>query len=104
MLREQISTHLYLTSLFQGYAEYLLTKITAAAWLLFRLLHVCVHVCIAELGKLVKLSHIHYFQMSCSSKNKVAIQIAQAVLFLHSAKPPTVHLDIKPANILVSHF
>ena len=50
----------------------------------------------------VKLTHIHYFQMSCSSKNKVAIQIAQAVLFLHSAKPPTVHLDIKPANILVS--
>lgn len=32
----------------------------------------------------------------------MAIQIAQAVAFLHSTTPPTVHLDIKPANILVS--
>ena len=42
--------------------------------------------------------------MSYSSKSKVAVQIAQAVLFLHSAKPPTVHLDIKPANILVGNI
>ena len=32
----------------------------------------------------------------------MAVQIAQAVAFLHSSQPPTVHLDIKPANILVS--
>lgn len=40
-------------------------------------------------------------QMNYASKLTIAIQVAQAVLFLHSAEPPTVHLDIKPANILV---
>jgi serine/threonine protein kinase len=40
-------------------------------------------------------------RMDWSSKLTVAIQVAQALLFLHSSEPPTAHLDIKPANVLV---
>ena len=40
--------------------------------------------------------------MTFIKKKTIAVQIAQAVAFLHSTAPPTVHVDIKPANILVS--
>ena len=40
--------------------------------------------------------------MDMVSKLSVAIQVAQALLFLHTSKPPMAHLDVKPANVLVS--
>ena len=34
----------------------------------------------------------------------LCLQICQAIVYLHSAEPPLAHLDIKPANIMVSIF
>ncbi len=45
-------------------------------------------------------SNIH--KVTLSTKMTITIQIARAILLLHTAKPPLTHLDIKPANILVS--
>ena len=39
--------------------------------------------------------------MKFVEKKSIAVQIAQAISFLHSTSPLTVHLDVKPANILV---
>ena len=39
--------------------------------------------------------------MSFATELKIAVQIAQAMTYLHSAKSPMVHLNIKPVNILV---
>ena len=39
--------------------------------------------------------------MTYGTKTYIAIQVAQAVMFLHTSSPPMLHLDIKPANILV---
>jgi len=30
----------------------------------------------------------------------IAVQIAQALVYLHSEEPPALHRDIKPSNIL----
>lgn len=44
-------------------------------------------------------------QLSHKQKLAIAVQLTQAVAFLHSTKPsPLIHLDIKPANILVRMF
>ena len=43
----------------------------------------------------------HCLQMSSTVKLGIAIQVAQALMFLHTSEPPTVHLDVKPSNILV---
>lgn len=39
--------------------------------------------------------------MDFATKVHIGIQVAQALVFLHTTNPPTLHLDIKPANILV---
>ena len=41
--------------------------------------------------------------MTFENKLKVSVQISQALLFLHTTEPPTVHFDVKPANILVGN-
>ena len=43
-----------------------------------------------------------YKQMTFTTKKRFAIQITQALMFLHTARPPRIHLDVKPANILVN--
>ena len=35
-------------------------------------------------------------------RKSIGVQIAQAIAFLHSNIPKIVHLDVKPANVLVS--
>ena len=40
--------------------------------------------------------------MKESTKMLIAVQISQALLFLHTATPQMMHLDVKPSNILVS--
>ncbi|XP_064389956.1 uncharacterized protein LOC135337876 isoform X3 [Halichondria panicea] len=36
-----------------------------------------------------------------SEKIAVCIQVCQGLLFMHTATPPVIHMDLKPANILV---
>lgn len=40
--------------------------------------------------------------MEFNTKIAIAVQLAQALVFLHIAQPPIVLLDVKPDNILVS--
>ncbi len=40
-------------------------------------------------------------QMSLLTKVQIAFQVAQALRYMHTATPPTIHLDVKPANVLV---
>ena len=54
--------------------------------------------------RVCNLSHLLatcILQLSFLIKIQISIQIAQVLMFLHTARPPTVHLDVKPANILV---
>ena len=39
--------------------------------------------------------------MTFVTKVYIAAQILQALVFMHTSKPPLVHRDIKPSNILV---
>ena len=32
----------------------------------------------------------------------VLVQICQSLVYLHTSEPPLAHLDVKPANVLVS--
>ena len=40
-------------------------------------------------------------QLEVDKKIHIAIQICQALTFMHTNTPPMAHLDIKPSNILV---
>ena len=40
-------------------------------------------------------------QVTYEEKVCVSRQISQAIVFMHTATPPVVHLDIKPENVLV---
>ena len=40
--------------------------------------------------------------MNNYTKLYLAIQISQALSFLHSSEPSLMHLDVKPSNILVN--
>jgi serine/threonine protein kinase len=35
---------------------------------------------------------------------RVAAEVAAALSFLHSAEPPIVHMDVKPANVLLGRW
>ena len=50
----------------------------------------------------IEIFIIAIFQMKESTKMHIAVQINQALLFLHTATPKMIHLDVKPSNILVS--
>ena len=39
--------------------------------------------------------------MDQGAKIYMALQLCQAIMFMHSNVPPIAHLDIKPSNILV---
>ena len=39
--------------------------------------------------------------LSSQVGHSYSIQVAQTLMFLHTSEPPTVHLDVKPSNILV---
>ena len=47
------------------------------------------------------LCHL-YIQLTYKQELSISLQICQALVFLHSAAPPFAHLDLKPANTLVS--
>ena len=38
-----------------------------------------------------------------NTKVQVAMQVAQALVYMHGQNPPAVHLDLKPENVLVRH-
>ena len=39
--------------------------------------------------------------MSLLTKVQIGFQVAQALRYMHTFNPPTIHLDVKPANVLV---
>ena len=41
-------------------------------------------------------------QLNLSIKLHVAVQLCQAVMFMHTRNTPITHLDTKPSNIMVS--
>lgn len=43
----------------------------------------------------------YIIQLTLPQKLRIAVQITQAVAFLHTSDPPLLHMDIKPPNILV---
>ena len=41
---------------------------------------------------------------SSADKNSIAEQTAQALSYMHTLKPPMIHRDVKPMNILASSY
>lgn len=54
-----------------------------------------------ESGDLYNFIHKKDVEFDWSLKMKIAIDIANGMAFLHSAKPPIVHRDLKSPNVLV---
>ena len=46
---------------------------------------------------------IFFMQMTFAVKVYLAQQVTRALVFMHTAKPPVIHLDLKPSNILVCY-
>lgn len=42
--------------------------------------------------------------MNLQNKFHILVQLCQALVFLHTSQPPLAHLDVKPANVMVSYF
>ena len=42
--------------------------------------------------------------MDLGNKMYIAIQLYQALTFMHTSVPPVAHLDIKPSNVMVSYI
>ena len=42
--------------------------------------------------------------MDNSTKLYIAIQVCQALNYLHTSKPQLMHLDVKPSNVMVSVY
>ena len=41
-------------------------------------------------------------QISLQQKTRILLEVATAVFYLHSQKPPIIHRDIKPKNVFLS--
>ena len=50
----------------------------------------------------VELLLLCTMQLCDRDKILICYQLCQAVMFLHTSEPQMAHLDIKPANIMVS--
>jgi serine/threonine protein kinase len=44
---------------------------------------------------------IFNFQLDQDTKIYMALQLCQAIHFIHNNTPPIAHLDVKPSNVLV---
>ena len=49
----------------------------------------------------ISIVTLNCFQMSLLTKVQIGFQVAQALRYMHTSNPPTIHLDVKPANVLV---
>ena len=56
----------------------------------------------ANLDELLFADEQPAFELPDNQKPYVAKQIVQAVAYLHNLKPPILHRDVKPANVLVA--
>lgn len=56
----------------------------------------------ANLDKLLFADDQPAFELPDNQKPDIAKQMVQAVAYLHNLKPPILHHDIKPANVLVA--
>jgi serine/threonine protein kinase len=53
-------------------------------------------------GDLYHLIHDNTFKIDWLLRVKIAADIANGMAFLHSAKPPIIHRDLKSPNILLA--
>ena len=62
---------------------------------------VCNVFSMCDVGSMPVSMYTYTIQLTPTIKVRIAVQLCQAVVFLHTNSPPLAHLDIKPSNILV---